>query len=207
MDHNNPLKWLNYWTQFVCWSLERIPTVCTDFWTHIRTERQVGKDQRLHLGRLNETEIEAFEALQHRLLLLTIMALPRLNGHYTLETDAYDKKVRCILLWEQPEGLAKPVGYRSRSLNKANRYIAQRVSSASLSYWPSYSWGRISNRSLFTIRTDHEVLCWILNERRDRKSGDMVPMLTKVRGCPLGSHQTWGSRIVVPPSYDRNGLV
>lgn len=38
-----------------------------------------------------------------------------------LDTDACDKQVGCVPLQEQPEGPVKPVGYCSKSLNKAEQ--------------------------------------------------------------------------------------
>lgn len=45
----------------------------------------------------------------------------RLNECYTLDTDACDKLVGRTLLHEHPEGQTKNMGYRYRSLHKAER--------------------------------------------------------------------------------------
>lgn len=51
------------------------------------------KTSALYFGRLNKTEIEALESLQHRLLPPLILLLPRTSRRYTLLTDAFDKQV------------------------------------------------------------------------------------------------------------------
>lgn len=57
----------------------------------------LGMDQPFHFGRLNQTEIEVPETLQHRLLSPFILPLLRPNGRHTLGTNARDKQVRCNL--------------------------------------------------------------------------------------------------------------
>jgi len=50
-----------------------------------------------------------------------IVALPRRQGTYTLDTDASAGQVGAVLLQEQPDQSTRPVGYWSRSLNAAER--------------------------------------------------------------------------------------
>lgn len=50
-----------------------------------------------------------------------ILAPPKQNGSYMLDTDVYEKQVRWVLMQEQTEEQAKPVGYWSRSLNKVEK--------------------------------------------------------------------------------------
>lgn len=37
------------------------------------------------------------------------LALPRLKGHHTIPTHAYDKQIGCVLLQEQTDGTTRPV--------------------------------------------------------------------------------------------------
>lgn len=47
---------------------------------------------------LSSEEIAALEMQKLKLLEPTVLALLRLQGHYTVETDACQKRVSCILL-------------------------------------------------------------------------------------------------------------
>lgn len=61
------------------------------------------------------------EELQSKLTSAPVLELPRLNGKFNFDTYAFERKVGCLLLKEQPDGMTKPVGYWLRSLNKAER--------------------------------------------------------------------------------------
>lgn len=45
------------------------------------------------LDRIDKDENKAFESLKKELVDPPVMDLPRLKGHYTIETDACDKKI------------------------------------------------------------------------------------------------------------------
>jgi len=53
----------------------------------------------------------AFEELKRRLTEALIVALPRRQGAYTLDTDASAGQVGAVLLQEQPDQSTRPVGY------------------------------------------------------------------------------------------------
>lgn len=59
---------------------------------------KLDKERPLHFERLEKTEIDALKTLQHQLLSLPIQSLPRPNGRFTLDMDAYDEQVGCVLL-------------------------------------------------------------------------------------------------------------
>jgi len=72
-------------------------------------------------GTLTDEALAAFEELKRRLTEAPILALPRRDGAYTLDTDASAGQVGAVLLREQPDQSTRPVGYWSRSLNAAER--------------------------------------------------------------------------------------
>ena len=72
-------------------------------------------------GTLSDKALGAFEELKRRLTEAPILALPRRDRAYTLETDASAGKVGAVLRQEQPDQSTRPVGYWSRSLNAAER--------------------------------------------------------------------------------------
>jgi len=114
-------------------------------------------------GTLSDEALGAFEDLKRRLTEAPILALPRRDRAYTLETDASAGKVGSVLRQEQPDQSTRPVGYWSRSLNAAerNNSTTEReclaVVSASLLLRPYIEGTR------FTVRTDHAALKWKLH--------------------------------------------
>lgn len=70
----------------------------------------------MHLHGIIERETRriAYAAGEHTSSLM--QSLPQSQGIYTSDTDAHDCQVLSVLLQRQPNGLAKPVSYRSQSL-------------------------------------------------------------------------------------------
>lgn len=56
---------------------------------------------------LNDKEWQTVDELKRKLTALTILALPRTGGEFTIETDACDKKVGCGLQREQEPGVLR----------------------------------------------------------------------------------------------------
>lgn len=50
-----------------------------------------------------------------------VLALPRDEGKLTVDTDACDKQIGCVLLQEKPHGTTKRIGYWSRSFHYTER--------------------------------------------------------------------------------------
>lgn len=72
--------------------------------------KKLRKNQLIHFESLNKSEIDALKMSKHNLLSLPILALSTPTGYYTLDTDACDKLIGCVLLQDQLEGPAKPMG-------------------------------------------------------------------------------------------------
>ena len=68
-----------------------------------------------------EQRIDAFHTLKEALLNSPILCLPQPGKPYTVDVDASAHHVECTLLQEQADGKLLPVGYWSRTLNKAER--------------------------------------------------------------------------------------
>ena len=61
----------------------------------------------------------AFTTFKSQLINPRVLAIPKADRRYTLDTDACDYQVSCVLLQEQDEETnPKPIGYWSRSLSK-----------------------------------------------------------------------------------------
>lgn len=59
---------------------------------------KVAKDKPLSSERLNDTEIETLESFQCRWMSQPILALPRVNGSYSLEPTRVDKGAGIVLM-------------------------------------------------------------------------------------------------------------
>ena len=79
------------------------------------------KGESPNFGQLNTEQTQAFEDLRARLLDPPILALPRKEGLFTLDTDASQEQIGCCLLQTQPDGTRHPIGYWSRGLTSAER--------------------------------------------------------------------------------------
>jgi hypothetical protein len=121
------------------------------------------KGESQKLGVLTEEQLKAFDALRARLLDPPVLALPRADGRYVLDTDASQEQIGCCLLQEHPDCLRHPVGYWSRALTSAERNYSTTeqeclaIVSAILQLRP-YLEGQ-----KFIIRMDHHSLRWVLN--------------------------------------------
>jgi len=62
-------------------------------------------------GTLSDEALGAFEELKRRLKEAPILALPRCQGAYKLDTDPSAGQVGAVLLQEQPDQSTRPVGY------------------------------------------------------------------------------------------------
>ncbi len=69
------------------------------------------KGQPATIDTLTTAQADAFDELQRALLNPPILAFPRGNGLFILDTDASDTQLGCCLLQEQPSGDGLPVGY------------------------------------------------------------------------------------------------
>jgi len=70
---------------------------------------------------LDAAQMAAFDFLKERLTSTPILALPRREGLFILDTDACAVQVGCTLLQHQPDKSILPVGYYSRALIPAEQ--------------------------------------------------------------------------------------
>jgi len=109
-------------------------------------------------GTLSDEALGALEELKRRLTEAPILALPRRQGNYTLDTDASAGQVGAFLLQEQPDQSTRPVGSWSGFLNAAERnytsterecsqWCGRPSSSAPTSKEPASRYARTTQRS------------------------------------------------------------
>ena len=70
---------------------------------------------------LDEKQTEAFRTLIDKILSQPILALPRPDLPYSVDSDASDYGVGCALFQTHEDDNRRPIGFWSRSLNDAER--------------------------------------------------------------------------------------
>lgn len=122
---------------------------------------EVEKDQPKYFAALSADEQNFMHEMWHKLVSTPILTLPYAEGRYTLDTDAPNFHVRCVLLQEHPNVTSKPAGYWccspatfEQAYNpKWRKWLA--IVRFALMLYPYLEGTR------FTIRTDHDSLKWI----------------------------------------------
>ena len=90
-----------------------------------------------------------------------MLALPRANKLYSLDTDASSHQVGVALFQEQDDGSRKPIGFWSRTLNAAERnYSATERECLALVYGVTVCAPYLIGEK-FTVFTDHKPLKWL----------------------------------------------
>lgn len=113
---------------------------------------------------LNGDEKNAIKTLFKKLILLSTVVLHLAREHKTFDDDACERQIDCVLLQEKPGKTKKSVGYWPRSLLIAkNAYETTRRDLFAI-IWPASLLWLYLNKWRFTIRTDHDSPCLILNQ-------------------------------------------
>jgi RNase H-like domain found in reverse transcriptase/Reverse transcriptase (RNA-dependent DNA polymerase)/Integrase zinc binding domain/Integrase core domain/Chromo (CHRromatin Organisation MOdifier) domain/Retroviral aspartyl protease len=121
------------------------------------------KDVPFHLPLLSDEQVAAFNRLRDALLSPPILALPRANGSYYLDTDASDGQLGCCLRQTQPDGSTHPLGYWSRGLTSAERNYSTTEKECLAIVWAITHLRPYLEGQRFTVITDHQSLRWVLN--------------------------------------------
>ena len=105
---------------------------------------------------------DAFKALGALLIKAPVLAFPKEDLPYIVDTDASDYGIGGVLS-QNIEGTEHVIAYYSKSLNPAQqKYCTTRrellAVVATLDHFKGYVWG-----PHFTIRTDHAALVWLTN--------------------------------------------
>ena len=121
------------------------------------------KDAERDFEKPSEVQLASFEILKEKLVTPPILALLKLGKLYLLKTDSSAYQVGYSVLHLQDDDSWRPIGLRSKSLNRAERNycVTERECYAivcSMQQLRPYLEG-----VYFTVRTDHDLLRWILN--------------------------------------------
>jgi RNase H-like domain found in reverse transcriptase len=92
-----------------------------------------------------------------------ILALPRAEGLFTLNTDASQNQIGCCLFQEQPDGSKYPVVYWSMGLTSTDKSYSTTEKECLAIVWAILQLRPYLDGKRFFIRTDHNSLRWVLN--------------------------------------------
>ena len=126
---------------------------------------------------------QAFESLKQKLVQAPILAYPKFERDFVLETDASVKGVGAVLSQQLDDGRLHPVAYASRSLS-----IAERNYSITELETLSVVWAVQHFRALYghnvTVITDHSAVKSVLET--PGSNGKHARWWLKVFGCGIG---------------------
>jgi len=112
---------------------------------------------------LDASQFAAFEYLKERLTSTLILALPRREGLFIMDTDACAVQVGCTLLQQKPDKSILPVGYCSRGLIPAEQNYSKTNREFLAVVWACFLLRPYLEGQEFLVRTDHSSLRWLLN--------------------------------------------
>ena len=110
----------------------------------------------------NEEQSAAFELLKKALLSPPILRLPRAYLSYSVDTDACNHQVGCALLQTYPDGICRPIGFWSRSLNPAEKNYSVSEKECLAIVWAVQLLRPYLEGTHYDLYTDHQALRWIL---------------------------------------------
>ena len=103
---------------------------------------------------------DSFNKLKECLVSAPVLAMPRDDGEYILDTDACDIGLGAVLSQVQ-DGIERPIAYASRSLNKQEKnYCTTRKELLAVVYGLKQYKHYVLGRPL-RIRSDHSALMWL----------------------------------------------
>jgi hypothetical protein len=127
------------------------------------------RDSKGKLTNWKEIHTEAFNTLKQRLSEAPVLAFPRKQGMYILDTDASHETVGAVLS-QMHNGEEKVIAYASHALSKHElQYcVTRKELLAVYKYVKHFQHYLIGQK--FLIRTDHRALTWMLNWRKPNTS-------------------------------------
>ena len=113
---------------------------------------------------LTEEQMHSFETLKEKLVSPPVLALPRPDLPYIVETDANDYQVGCVLSQKYPDGTVKPLGYFSKTLSDTERKYDTSERECLGIIWATLLLRPYLQPQRFTLKTDHEALKWLFKQ-------------------------------------------
>jgi RNase H-like domain found in reverse transcriptase len=107
--------------------------------------------------------MQAHIQLKEAIVTAPVLALPRKQGAYVLETDASAAQLGVQLLQQQEDKSYRPLGYWSRQCNAAERNYSPTEREALAIVWGIKVCRPYLERTSFVVRSDHQALRWLFS--------------------------------------------
>lgn len=124
------------------------------------------KDQPTTFLTLSEAKKDTVENLRTLLTNQLILTLPRTTSSCILDPDARDSQIVCVLLRQQADGKVRPIDYWSRTLTSAEQKLKATCKESLAVVWAVRFLQLYTGLNSFIIRTQYEVLKWVLTAAR-----------------------------------------
>jgi len=108
-------------------------------------------------------QLTAFDNLKELPTSTPVLAIPRSEGLFILDTDACTVHAGSTLLQQQPHKSILPVGYYSRGLNLSVHNFSTTEREFLDAVWACVLLRRYLEGKEFLIQTDHSCLGWLLS--------------------------------------------
>lgn len=115
------------------------------------------------LPEYTEAQRMSFENLKKALTTPPILRLPRKGLPYSVDTDASDAQIGCVLLQTHEDGQRYPIGFWSRVMSSTERNYSTTEKECLAVVWAFQTLRQYLQGVRFTLHTDHQPLNWILN--------------------------------------------
>ena len=120
------------------------------------------KGHPVKFGPLTPEQAQAFRKLVDAVLSPTVLALPKPNLPYSVDTDASDYQLGAALFQTYPDGERRPVGFWSRTLNSAERNYSVSEKECLAVVWALQTLRPYLQGTFFVVHSDHSALRWLL---------------------------------------------
>ncbi|CDF40870.1 unnamed protein product [Chondrus crispus] len=121
------------------------------------------KEQSVQLEGFDEPCEKAFHKLKDAILAPPVLALPKKDLPYSVDTDASDYQIGAALFQTHPDAQRKPIGFFSRTLAAAERNYSVSEKECLAVIWAIQTLRPYLYGEHFIVHTDHASLRWLMN--------------------------------------------
>ena len=121
------------------------------------------KGQPAQLEGFDEPCKKAFHKLKGAILAPPVLALPKKDLPYSVDTDASDYQIGAALFQTHPDAQRKPIGFFSRTLAAAERNYSVSEKEFLAVIWAVQTLRPYLYGEHFIVHTDHASLRWVMN--------------------------------------------
>ena len=121
------------------------------------------KRQPIQLEGFDEACENAFHKLKDAILAPPVLALPKMDLPYSVDTDASDYQIGAALFQMHPDAQRKPIGFFSGTLTAAQRNYSVSEKECRAVIWAVQTLRPYLYGENFIVHTDHASLRWLMN--------------------------------------------